>query len=71
MNLDGSRLINQWYYFDQTNMNNQDRILDGKLYRFASNGASDGIGIDVAEGWNLVAGQYYFVKNNTLVKNVY
>lgn len=32
------QINNQWYYFEQTNMNNQDRILDGKLYRFASNG---------------------------------
>lgn len=63
------QINNQWYYFEQTNMNNQDRIIDGKLYRFASNGASDGIGIDVAEGWNRIAGQYYYVKNNALVKN--
>lgn len=63
------QINNQWYYFEQTNMNNQDRIIDGKLYRFASSGVSDGIGIDVAEGWNLIAGQYYYVKNNALVKN--
>lgn len=63
------QINNQWYYFEQTSMNNQDRIIDGKLYRFASNGASDGIGIDVAEGWNRIAGQYYYVKNNALVKN--
>lgn len=64
------QINNQWYYFDQEgNMNNQDRIIDGKLYKFASSGVSDGIGIDVSEGWNPIAGQYYYIKNNALVKN--
>ena len=67
---DGWKKINgQWYYFDNEIMNNQDKIIDGKLYHFASSGVSDYIGIDMADGWNLVAGRWYYVQNQTLVTN--
>lgn len=63
------KVNNQWYYFENGDMNNQDKIIDGKLYRFASSGECNGTAVSMAEGWNLVAGQYYYVQNGMLVKN--
>lgn len=57
----------KWYYFKDSVMINQDTIIDGQLYRFSSNGACDGVGITVTPGWNLIAGQYYYVKDNMIV----
>lgn len=62
------KIGSSWYYFEDEIMNTQDKIINGKLYKFSSNGSSDGVGRGVLSGWNLIAGQYYYIKDNEMVK---
>ena len=68
------KIDGKWYYFEcdgriRVGERAQgDKLIDGKIYHFDSNGASDGKGVAVVNGWNLIGGNYYYIENNKLVK---
>lgn len=62
------KLNNVWYYFDDGCMVTEDTIIDNTLYQFNKNGASNGQGISLKTGWNLIGGRYYYFSNGSLAK---
>ena len=71
---EGWKKINgNWYYFESDGYRTgkrvqEDKLIDGKIYHFDVNGVSDGKGIAVVNGWNLIGGNYYYVENNKFIK---
>ena len=63
------KINNAWYYFIDDKVVQTDSVIDGKLYHFSGSGESDGIGTVLVKGWNLIDGQYYYYRNNDILKS--
>ncbi len=59
------KIGSSWYYFVSGTIVTEDCVIDGKLYRFKKNGASDKKEVKITDGWNLIDGQYYYYKGGS------
>ena len=60
-----------WYYFNEGVAVTTDFVIDNKLYHFDASGRSDKQATDLANGWNLIDGFYYYYEGGKLARDIW